>query len=104
MNGMGNSHSFSCNDEIAISLMAQLQNEGQRVPDDISVIGFDNIVLAQHVSPALTTMRVDKMGMGRQAASLLVNRIEYPQSALVKSLIRPQLIERDSVASPPTRR
>lgn len=95
---------FSCNDEVAISLMTQLQNEGRRIPDDISVIGFDNIVLAEHVSPALTTMRVDKMGMGRQAASLLVNRIEYPQSALIKSLIRPQLIERDSVSPPKDRR
>jgi LacI family transcriptional regulator len=94
---------FSCNDEVAISLIVQLQNEGRRIPDDISVIGFDNIMLAQHVSPALTTMRVDKMGMGRQAASLLVNRIEYPQSALIKSLVRPQLIERDSVVSPPIR-
>jgi LacI family transcriptional regulator len=95
---------FSCNDEIAISLMAQLQSEERRVPADISVIGFDNIMLAEHASPALTTMRVDKMGMGRQAASLLVSRIKYPQSALITSMVRPQLIERASVAPPPTRR
>lgn len=94
---------FGCNDEIAINLMTKLQAEGWRVPEDISIIGFDNIMLAQHVSPALTTVRVDKMGMGRQAASLLVNRIHYPQSALINSIVRPELIKRESVGPVPAR-
>lgn len=88
---------FCCNDEIAIDLMVALNSEGRRVPEDISIVGFDNIALCEYVIPALTTIRVDKMGMGRQAAQLLVNRIENPDTGYMKTIIRPSLIERQSV-------
>ncbi|RME70556.1 MAG: LacI family transcriptional regulator [Chloroflexi bacterium] len=88
---------FSCNDETAIAAMQVARQAGRQVPEELSVIGFDNIALAQHVSPPLTTMRVDKLGMGRLAAQLLVNRIEFPQAGLVRAVIQPELIERDSV-------
>lgn len=87
------------NDEVAIGVMKAIKESGRRVPGDISVIGFDNIVLAQHVTPALTTMRIDKSGMGRMAAQLLFNRIEYPNAAVIKAIVRPQLIVRDSVTT-----
>lgn len=90
---------FAANDEIAIALLQALQAEGKNVPDDISVIGFDNIFLAQHITPTLTTMRIDKMGMGRLAAQLLFNRIEFPAAGTVRTIIRPSLIERSSVRS-----
>lgn len=86
------------NDELAVAIMKALQESGRNIPADISLIGFDNILLAQHVTPALTTMRVDKMGMGRLAAQLLFNRIEYTNSAEVHAIIRPHLLERDSVS------
>jgi LacI family transcriptional regulator len=88
---------FSCNDEVAIGIMAALQSQGRCLPESMSIIGFDNIALAQHVTPTLTTMRVDKMGMGRLAAQLLVNRIENPQAGTVRAVIRASLIERESV-------
>ena len=81
--------------------MKAIKESGRRVPGDISVLGFDNIVLAQHVTPALTTMRIDKSGMGRMAAQLLFNRIEYPNAAVIKAIVRPQLIVRDSVTTHP---
>lgn len=87
------------NDEVAIGVMKALKESGRKVPEDISIIGFDNIVLAQHVTPALTTMRIDKSGMGRLAAQLLFNRIEHPKAAEIKAVIRPQLIVRDSVTT-----
>ncbi|MCI0396852.1 MAG: LacI family transcriptional regulator [Chloroflexi bacterium] len=90
---------FACNDEIAIAIMRALQAQGKTIPDDLSIIGFDNVLLAQHVTPALTTMRVDKMGMGRLAAQLLFNRIEFPAAGAVRTVIRPSLIERNSVKS-----
>lgn len=90
---------FCCNDAVAIALMQALQGQGYAVPGDFSVIGFDNIDLAQHTTPSLTTMRVDKVGMGRLAAQLLINRIEYPAAAHVRSCLRPALIERQSVAA-----
>jgi LacI family transcriptional regulator len=88
---------FSCNDEVAIGVMGAVHSLGKRVPQDVSIIGFDNIALAQHVTPALTTMRVDKRGMGRLAAQLLFNRLEYPEAGQVCAVIRPSLIERQSV-------
>lgn len=91
---------FSCNDAVALALLRALQEEGYRIPHDVSVMGFDNIELAQHTTPALSTMLVDKVGMGRLAAQLLINRIEYPAAAHVCSWIRPALVERQSVAPP----
>ncbi len=88
---------FACNDETALAIMKTMQKLGKRVPTDIAVIGFDNILLSQYITPALTTMRVDKMGMGRLAAQLMFNRLNHPLSANVNAVIRPQLIERESV-------
>lgn len=90
---------FGANDEAAISVMRVAQAMGLHIPQDLSVIGFDNIQLAHLMAPALSTMRVDKMGMGRLAAQLLSNRIQYPEAGYVKSVIQPSLIERDSVAT-----
>lgn len=88
---------FSCNDEVAIGVMNAMQALRKSVPQKLSIIGFDNIALAQHVTPTLTTMRVDKRGMGRLAAQLLLNRLEYPEAGQVCAVIRPSLIERESV-------
>jgi LacI family transcriptional regulator len=88
---------FSCNDEVAIGVMNAMQALRKSVPQELSIIGFDNIALAQHVTPALTTMRVDKRGMGRLAAQLLLNRLEHPEAGQVCAVIRPSLIERESV-------
>jgi LacI family transcriptional regulator len=90
---------FACNDDVAIAVMQAAQSLGKHIPKDISVIGFDNIALAQHVTPALTTMRVDKMGMGRLASQLLLNRLEYPESSKVRAVIHPTLIERQSATT-----
>jgi LacI family transcriptional regulator len=89
---------FGCNDDVAIAAMRAAQKLGRRIPDDLSVVGFDNIDLSQAVRPRLTTMRVDMMGMGRLAAQLLMNRVEYPEAGLMRAIICPDLVERDSVA------
>jgi LacI family transcriptional regulator len=88
---------FGCNDEVAIAVIEAARALGIGVPDQLSVMGFDNISLAQHVTPALTTMRIDKMGMGRLATQLLLNRITHPEMGQVRAVIRPSLVERESV-------
>ena len=88
---------FSVNDEVAIKVMDVAQGLGRRVPDDLSVIGFDNIDLVDRGSPSLTTMHVDKVGMGRLAVQLLANRVEHPGSSPVRAVVCPVLLERDSV-------
>jgi len=90
---------FGCNDEIALAVVRAAQELGRQVPEELSVIGFDDIDLAQHVTPSLTTMRVDKAGMGRMAVKLLINRVEFPDAERVTSVICPRLIERKSVST-----
>ncbi|NDJ52854.1 MAG: LacI family transcriptional regulator [Chloroflexi bacterium] len=92
---------FAANDDIAIAAIASARALGLRVPEDLSIVGFDNIAPAQHVSPALTTMRVDKIGMGRLAAQLMLNRIDFPDSGMVRTVICPSLVRRASVMSIP---
>jgi LacI family transcriptional regulator len=90
---------FCCNDAMAVAVMRAVQVLGRRVPDDLSIIGFDNIDLGEHVTPALTTMHVDKVSMGRLAVQLLANRAEFPAASCVTAVLRPTLIERQSVRS-----
>lgn len=88
---------FCCNDVTAIAVMRVLQAAGYRIPEDVSIIGFDNIELAEHVSPALTTMNIDKVGMGRLAIQLLTHRAEFPHTNYVTAVLQPFLVKRDSV-------
>ena len=88
---------FASNDNVAISTIQTAQSMGLRVPEDLSIIGFDNIELAQHIKPGLTTMRVDKTGMGRLAVQALFNRVDNPEAGGVHMVIRPNLIARESV-------
>lgn len=88
---------FGCNDAVTLAAMNVAQNHQKQVPQDIAFIGFDNITLTQHVVPALTTMRIDKMGMGRLAAQLLFNRLDYPEAGFVQAILQPELFIRKSV-------
>lgn len=85
------------NDDTAIATMYALIEAGIRVPQDISIIGFDDIYLAENVVPSLTTMRVNKRGMGRMAVQLLMNQMFQMEGGCVTSIYRPSLIERNSV-------
>jgi LacI family transcriptional regulator len=91
---------FCANDNLAIAALPIARSLGRRLPEELSVIGFDDIDMAAYVTPALTTMRVDKLGLGRLAVQLLVNRIEAPDAGPVTAVLRPTLVERGSVAAP----
>ena len=86
------------NDSLAVGVLKRLRVLGRRVPEDISLLGFDDIALAQHTMPPLTTMRVDLKGMGRSAVELLLGRLNAPDRAPTKLLVGVTLIERASVA------
>jgi LacI family transcriptional regulator len=88
---------FCANDLVAITFMQAARMAGISVPDQVSVVGFDDIDLASFISPPLTTMAVDKMGMGRLAVTLLAHRLDVGEECVTSTLIRPQLIERKSV-------
>lgn len=88
---------FACNDNVAIGVVNALQDMGFRVPDQVSVIGFDNIDLAKEVKPALTTLHVDKVLMGVIAVRHLLDRAINPNRAALKTLVSTQVIERETV-------
>ncbi len=88
---------FAANDDTAITVMEGMHTVGRQIPADISVMGYDDIDLGSRVSPSLTTMQVDKVTMGRLAVQLLLNRVQYPESGLVRAVVVPSLVERSSV-------
>jgi DNA-binding LacI/PurR family transcriptional regulator len=92
---------FAFNDISAIGAIRAIQESGLRVPQDISVIGFDDIKSAAFHYPSLTTVRQPLWDMGASAAKILLARIEgeedYPQEVLVE----PELIIRESTAKAP---
>ena len=96
-NGEPPSALFVGNDIMAMGVICALQTRGYRVPDDVSVIGYDDIELAAYTSPPLTTIHQPKGELGRLAADTLIDRIENPQRQRVVRTLRSTLVERQSV-------
>lgn len=88
---------FADNDLIAAGAMRALSEAGVRIPEDVSIIGFDDIPMCNFLSPTLSTMRVEKHDFGMFAVNRLQNRIQNPSQSLVKLELSTQLIPRDSV-------
>lgn len=87
------------NDEMAIGLIAGLAAQGVRVPQDISVIGFDDIAFAEATIPALTTIRQPRLAIGERAMMRLISAIEGTAEAGAE-ILHVKLVERASVAPP----
>ncbi|MBL4628053.1 MAG: LacI family DNA-binding transcriptional regulator [Roseicyclus sp.] len=93
---------FCAADMVAFGLIAGLQAGGVRVPQDISVVGFDDIDMSEYYVPALTTIRQDRVRLGRTAAARLLERLSGPASAApVEELLPVELAVRASTAPPP---
>jgi LacI family transcriptional regulator len=93
---------FCFNDIAAIGAIRALQDAGLRVPEDVSVVGFDDILGASYHSPSITTVRQPLEEMGREGARILLERIAHPDKKLPAEIVlQPQLIVRESTA--PTR-
>ena len=93
---MGTTAIICCSDLMAMGVITECIRLGKRVPEDISVIGFDDVPIAAHLSPPLTTIRQDRNNLGRLAFStlqLLLNNIP-----IGRTLLRPELVIRDSTA------
>jgi DNA-binding LacI/PurR family transcriptional regulator len=89
---------FAYNDISAIGSIRAFQEAGLRVPDDVSVVGFDDIRIAVHNNPSLTTVRQPLQQMGEIAARTLLNRIEHPEDFVPEIAIEPELVVRKSTA------
>ena len=85
------------NDTIAVSSMQVLQEKGYRIPDDISIIGFDDSEICTIIQPHLTTLRANLKEMARQAAHRLVTMIEDRPGGYIQIEVGTELIQRQSV-------
>lgn len=86
------------NDVVLIGAIRALREVGMRVPDDISIIGFDDIDSAAYQNPSLTTVRQPLREMGRLAAKTLLEKIARSDSAPMNIRLEPELIVRESTA------
>jgi DNA-binding LacI/PurR family transcriptional regulator len=90
---------FCGNDEIAMGVIRGIVDAGLRVPEDVSVVGFDNHPLSGLWSPPLTTAEQDFAGLGRRGLQLLLKEIDGEESKRYSSE-RPPLVIRSSAAAP----
>lgn len=88
---------FCFNDTMALGLMSRLQQKGIRIPDDISVIGYDNIELAEYFSPPLTTVHQPKRRVGKTAFEILLERIKDKEHDKRIFEMHPEIVVRDTV-------
>jgi DNA-binding LacI/PurR family transcriptional regulator len=89
------------NDDLALGALRALREVGRRVPEDVSVIGFDDTPQSAFYSPPLTTVRLDFVGLGRDCFRLLVREPEERSAPVPSSVWAPMLIVRDSSGPPP---
>ncbi|MEP7370117.1 MAG: LacI family DNA-binding transcriptional regulator, partial [Dermatophilaceae bacterium] len=88
------------NDELALSTMKRLQRAGVRVPDDIAIVGWDDVMTARYVSPGLTTVRQPLFELGRLAATHLHERIAGGPLVPEPQILPTELVLRSSCGCP----
>ena len=91
---------FATADLLAAGVMSGLRDKGVRVPEDISVIGFDDLYMSRVTTPQLTTVHQDVEAKGIVAATMMVDYLEGKQLASRNVILPVSVVERDSVAKP----
>ncbi|MER7892206.1 LacI family DNA-binding transcriptional regulator [Micromonospora sp. NPDC094482] len=94
---------FAANDHLALGVLRALHEHGRRVPDDISVVGFDDVPEASYFIPPLTTVQPDFAAVAQASLEMLLTQIESGGVTALRHSIAPTLIERESVAGPARR-
>lgn len=101
---------FASNDLLAVGALTALRARGLRVPDDVSLVGYNDMPLVDLLDPALTTVRIDQYLMGRRAAEVMLELLERSRSegsgdgdiaTVADVTIVPELVVRRSTGSPP---
>jgi len=87
---------FACNDAMAIGVMEYMKKAGIRIPEDISLIGFDDVEADLLLDPPLSTVRVPKIDLGIEAVQLLIDYIKAKNKLPKKIIIPTELIIRGS--------
>jgi len=88
---------FACNDAMAIGVMHYLKDNGKKIPDDVSIIGFDDVEADLLLDPPLTTMRVPKIELGAEALRAMIDQLKMKNGGSNKKILVPvELIVRNS--------
>lgn len=95
---------FAANDLSAIGAISAVVESGRRVPADVSVVGFDDLHLAQFTTPPLTTIHQPALEIAQRATQLLLDLAEGRQVRQLRHLLEPELVIRASSAPPAPRR
>ncbi len=88
------------NDQMALGAIRALRRRGLRVPEDVSVVGFDDIPEAAYFEPPLTTVWQNFAALGEQSVEYLVALIDNPHTPVHQRVLHPQLVERQSACPP----
>lgn len=88
---------FADNDLLALGVMKALQERGHRIPEDVSIIGLDDLPFSEISSPRLTTMKVPNTEMGKIAVRRVVELIEKRDNIVTKTQVCARLVERETV-------
>lgn len=91
---------FAANDHLALGILRALSERGRRVPDEVSIVGFDDVPEAAYFTPPLTTVRPDFDAVAKASLALLLRQIESGSRSDERYTIEPTLVPRDSVAAP----
>jgi LacI family transcriptional regulator len=87
---------FCYNDLVAVGALQACSELGRRVPDDVAVVGYDDIPLAALVTPALTTCRVPRYELGSQTVNLLLDQIADCLDGCEEIVLAPEMVVRAS--------
>jgi len=87
---------LACSDELAFGAMHALYDAGLAIGRDMSLVGFDDLPLAAHTHPALTTVRQPRRAIGEHLAALLIDRVERRERAAQSATLSPRLVVRRS--------
>jgi LacI family transcriptional regulator len=92
---------FVASDVVAFGAMAAIRDRGLTIPDDIALVGFDDIPLARYIDPPLTTMHLPAVELGRQAGKMIIGLIEEGHVVVKNILLETELIVRASCGAQP---
>ncbi len=91
---------FVASDYIALGVLSAAEMHGIKVPDDLSIVGFDDIRFSQYVRPRLTTIRSPVDRLAQQGVELLFERLQDPQAPARTQVLPVELVIRESAAAP----
>ena len=94
---LNNTVFFAENDTIALGVIKALKEKKYKIPADVSIIGFDDIAYSSVSSPTLTTVHVQRKGLGKQTVLQLLQLIEENKLLPIKTRVTGRLVQRDSV-------